>query len=125
MKSNETKNDLTFQRGSYVRTDTDLFEQEEEQPEKLNFSWFTVKANMRETEDELREKQRAIKDQIENNVIHPNGVPVGMKNPLSKNTNIVQNKNNNSKKSSHKKKGGGKLARKLKRQQDKLKKRKN
>ena len=70
----------SWKKSSYVRTETDFYEEEELQ-EELSFSWFSVKSNQRESQQEIDETRAAIQYQIKNGILQPNGLPVGMNIP--------------------------------------------
>lgn len=102
--------DQGWLRGDGVCSLSGPYEEEEvldlkiDSEKKLEFAWFAVKASMGSTELEEREKNEAIKKQIEYGILKPNGMPYGFKSPEEKNEKP--------------KKPMGKLARKMLRARD-------
>ena len=79
-----------WQKGSYIRSDTNYLEQENTEKEHLVFSWFKVNSTLQETGNEQAEKIKAIREQIAAGVLQPNGRPVGMKGPPPKKENSFE-----------------------------------
>lgn len=81
-----------WQKGSYIRSDTNYLEQEATEKEQLVFSWFKVQSNLQETGNEQSEKIQAIRQQIAMGILQPNGRPVGMNGPPNKKENSFERK---------------------------------
>ena len=65
----------------YVECWVDYDEVEEIEINEKLISWFDIKFNLSETEEEKKEKQEAIREQIQAGVLLPNGIPPGVQMP--------------------------------------------
>lgn len=61
----------------FIRSDTD-YEAVEEPFDTKTLTWYTVKANLTETKQEIDERIQATKEQIRRGIIQPNGLPTGI-----------------------------------------------
>lgn len=64
--------------GPFEEDKLETLQVESSQP-KLEFAWFAVKAKNGNTDQEEREKQVAMQEQVALGIIKPNGLPVGWK----------------------------------------------
>jgi len=78
--------DAGWLKGSTVCSLAGPFEEEKLEPlqvetsqPKLEFAWFAVKAKNGNTDQEEKEKQIAMQEQVALGIIKPNGLPVGWK----------------------------------------------
>jgi hypothetical protein len=70
-----------WKKGAKVSTIIDFDDDEGDDAPIMPFSWFTVKHGTEDTAQEEKETREAIHFQIQNNIIKPNGMPVGLPDP--------------------------------------------
>ena len=56
-------------------------QKKETETDELYFAWFHTQANLKPTPEEEREKIEAIREQIREKVLQPNGLPYGYDTP--------------------------------------------
>jgi hypothetical protein len=83
--------DNKWNKGEFISSLED-FEQIEDTDDPPMVAWFSVKQSPEDTKQEDLETRQAIQYQITNNIIKPNGMPVGFPDPPPKKINKWERK---------------------------------
>ena len=62
----------------YVNSETNFDDPEDHEVDVKEIKWFTVKANVYDTEQEIKEKKIAMREQYAAGIIQHNGLPQGI-----------------------------------------------